>query len=755
MIFINIVAVISRLLETTFATVKKILPALFIFTAFYAHANEVSIRILDAENHQPVNGAIVLVSYLQSEKTTAYLPDYDGKVKLPFSADKVAITVKCLGYNDYIINQAQLTPASQILLKRNNINLNEVAVTAAYTAAPTDQSAFNVKVIDREQIEKMAAVNVADIMNKQLNAKISQDPAFGSVLKLQGMDMKNVKVLIDGVAVIGRLDGNIDLTELNLADVDHIEIIEGPMSTVFGTDAIGGVINLVTKNSFQKRSTSTASAYYESIGSYNVDAQTQFKIKSTGIKLSAGRNFFDGQKLNDSLRVMLWKPKTQYFGSLTLNKTFMRFKLSFKLNLFDEKLSDKGPVQITVRDAFAYDTYYKVMRGNSVLAGDYFLNGLNKVTTHVAYSGYQRSKEVFRKDMETLHQNKLTGTDYQDTTSFSAWNIRSAYNHVNEIKNINYQAGIDFNLETGTGKRIKADAKPTNDYAVFASAEYKPLKNILIRPGLRYAYNTQFSTPLTPSINVKYDIGTKHVVRASYSRGFRAPGVKELYLDFYDNGPHNIQGNTDLHAETSNNYQVGYGFSPKTEKVNYKTEFKFFYNDVNNLITLAQVYADSNLNQYINIGKFKSQGMEWTHTVKWNNMGAGAGIAYTGTTSDLNNDANEMSYYTQANANVDYTFQKANLTLACFYKYNGEVPFYLVDDAGKKTTVKSQDYSLLDISATKKLWNNKIALSTGVKNMFDVSSIKQYGQSSAHDSGGGTTLIMPGRSWFAKLTLTL
>lgn len=101
---------------------------------------------------------------------------------------------------------------------------------------------------------------------------------------------------------------------------------------------------------------------------------------------------------------MLWKPKTQYFGSLMLSQTFKHLKLSYKLSLFDEKISDKGPLQITEKDAYAYDTYYKVIRGSGVLAGDYFLNGLNKVTTHVAYSGYQRRKEVFRKDMETLRR---------------------------------------------------------------------------------------------------------------------------------------------------------------------------------------------------------------------------------------------------------------------------------------------------------------------------------------------------------------
>ena len=76
---------------------------------------------------------------------------------------------------------------------------------------------------------------------------ITQDPALGSSLKIKGLSGNNVKILIDGVPVIGRMGGNIDLSQLNLYNIDHIEMVEGPMSVMYGSDALAGAINIITK----------------------------------------------------------------------------------------------------------------------------------------------------------------------------------------------------------------------------------------------------------------------------------------------------------------------------------------------------------------------------------------------------------------------------------------------------------------------------------------------------------------------------
>lgn len=726
----------------------------YFFVAVSCFADDVPIKIVDAANGKPVDGAVALLFNPVTGKTSAFLPDNNGVIKFPAAESKSIVTIKCIGYNEFS-TLLENFKSHEIVLTRNNINLKEVAVTTSYTPAETNQSAYEIKIITKDEIEKQAAVTVADVMQKQLNSAVSYDPVFGSNLNMQGLDMKNIKVLVDGVPVIGRLDGNIDLSQFNLNDVQRIEIIEGPMSAMYGTDAIGGVVNIITQSTSPKKVSATANAYYQSTGNYNMDAQTNFKMRKTSIKLSAGRNLFDGWNLKDNVRVYEWKPKLQYFGSASVERIFSKWKLGYNIRLFDETITDKGATTITPYYAYAYDYYYKTFRHTSTLNADYFLNAFNKINTQVARSDYSRTKKTFRKDMVSLEEGELTGSDFRDTTTFNSWNIRSTFTNTNPNHKINYQAGIDFNLEKGSGKRIENTEHGIDDYAVFASAEIKPVSNFLIRPAMRYAYNTQFSSPVIPSINFKYDLNAKHTFRLSYSRGFRSPGIKELYLLFIDSN-HDVEGNKNLKPETLNNYQGSHTFTFLKEKTKLKTSAKVFYNDVKNLITLAQYEAGSTLYTYINIGNYKAKGVEVSNSFSIGNFNFSAGYAYAGRYAgeEITSAHPEFSYHSEANGSTDYTFKKLDITLAVFYKYNGSEPIFVLDDAGNKTgKLTGEDYHVMDVTLMKKLWKNRICLSGGMKNLFDVTSIQQYGSSEAHSGENNSTLILPGRNWFMKMQL--
>ncbi len=728
--------------------------AAYFFVAVSCFADDVPVKIVDAANGKPVDGAVAFLFNAATGKTTAFLPDNNGVIKFPAVDAKSTVTIKCIGYNDFSASLENFS-STEIVLTRNNIDLKEVAITSSYLPTDANQSVYEIKIITKDEIEKQLAVTVADVMQKQLNTSVSYDPVFGSNLSMQGLDMKNIKVLVDGVPVIGRMDGTIDLSQFNMSNVQRIEIIEGPMSAMYGTDAIGGVINIITKTSASKKTSASANFYYQSTGNYNVDAQTNFKMRTTSFNISAGRNLFDGWNLKDNVRVYEWKPKLQYFGSAGIEQTFSKWKLAYNFRLFDETITDKGATTITPYYAYAYDYYYKTFRHTSTVNADYFLNALNKINSQVAYSGYSRTKKAFRKDMVSLEEGELTGSDFRDTTTFNAWNIRSAFTNTNQNHKINYQAGIDFNLEKGSGKRIENNEHRIDDYAAFASAEIKPWSNFLIRPAVRYAYNTQFNSPLIPSVNLKYDLSLKHTLRLSYSRGFRAPGIKELYLLFIDSN-HDVEGNENLKPETSNNYQGSYTFNFSNDKIKVKSTIKVFYNDVKNLITLAQYEPGSTLYTYINIGNYKAKGIEISNTFSLGNFSFSAGYAYTGryASEEIISNNPEFSFHSEINGSADYTFKKLNTTLAVFYKYNGSEPVFVLDDEGNKTgKLTGEDYHVMDITLMKKFWKNKICLSGGMKNLFDVTSVQQVGSSEAHSSENSSTLILPGRSWFMKMQL--
>ncbi|KAA3637088.1 MAG: hypothetical protein DWQ02_07245, partial [Bacteroidetes bacterium] len=123
----------------------------------------------------------------------------------------------------------------------------DIVVTAQYAPTDSKKAIHKVRVIKNEEITRRNANDLGELLNMESNISVSNDLILGSSLSLQGVSGQNIKIMIDGVPVIGRSGDNIDLSQLPLENVERIEIVEGPLSVNFGTNALGGVINLITK----------------------------------------------------------------------------------------------------------------------------------------------------------------------------------------------------------------------------------------------------------------------------------------------------------------------------------------------------------------------------------------------------------------------------------------------------------------------------------------------------------------------------
>jgi len=133
----------------------------------------------------------------------------------------------------------------------NNVKqLAEVVVTGQYKPQSVKQSVYQVRTITKEQIQKQAASKLQDVLNNQLNIRFSQDLSTGgSDISMLGLSGQNVKILLDGVPMTGRqgTSNEININSIEINSVERIEIIEGPMSVIYGADALAGVINIITK----------------------------------------------------------------------------------------------------------------------------------------------------------------------------------------------------------------------------------------------------------------------------------------------------------------------------------------------------------------------------------------------------------------------------------------------------------------------------------------------------------------------------
>jgi len=714
------------------------------------HGQHGVVRVLDGKTGDPVPYAHVCFFPLSGEEQKNSLTGDDG------SAQNVA-TVRsevAVSYVGYEIKKDTIEPGQSITLQLNPKiqDINEVVVTAQYAPKRVDQSIYKVKVINSRQIEQKAATNLTDLLNTDLNIRISQDGALGSSLSLQGLSGENVKFLIDGVPVIGRMNGNIDLSQINLYNVDHIEIIEGPMSVIYGSNALAGVINIITKENINTTIDAHVNSYLESVGVYNFDGGVSFRQRKHTLSVTGGRNFFDGYSDNDSSRSIRWKPKRQYFADGYYLFSEKNYKAKISGSWFDEKLQSKGNLMAPYYET-AFDSYFITSRAtgkietSSKWKSDRFLNIIG------SYSFYRREKQTYFVDLTTLDKTLTTNPEDQDTTRFHNIMARGTFSKNRKESNLNYQLGLDFNYELGYGKRITGKQQDIGDYAAFLSVEYEPWKNFLLQPGARVIYNTKYKAPLVYSINVKYNFLGNYAVRASFSRGFRAPSLKELYLYFVDVN-HNVQGSENLSSENSYNANLNFTYSRETRSSFVSSEINFFYNYINDIITLALVGGD--LYTYINLDQYITQGAQFTANYRFYpqlNVRAGAGV--TGIHNSLSDEASSAKkFYYSPNivASLNYRWMKYDINFNVDYKYTGKLPQLEIDEYGQVVEGYISQYNMLDLNIGKSFLKDILVISAGVKNLLDVTTIPSTGGTSGTAHSGGTVSVPIGwgRTFFIK-----
>jgi len=148
-------------------------------------------------------------------------------------------------------------------------NIEEVVVTGQYTPQSINKSIYKVEVIDAAQIKNMAATNVADVINQNLNILITPNSSSGdSNANIMGLSGEYTKILIDNIPVVSDKGmGNlVDLTKINVNNIERIEIVKGAMGVEYGNNAMAGVINIITKKTYQKKININASLQEETVG---------------------------------------------------------------------------------------------------------------------------------------------------------------------------------------------------------------------------------------------------------------------------------------------------------------------------------------------------------------------------------------------------------------------------------------------------------------------------------------------------------
>lgn len=681
--------------------------------------------------------------------------------------------------------------------------LDEVVVTGESKVMSLSKKLFAVQVLDQTDIAKVAGNNLADVLTYSLNITITPDPSTGrSTVNMFGLDGQYVKVLLDGIPMASDngVGNNIDITQINLEDVERVEIVEGSMGVLYGDNAVAGVINIVTKRGLEGDKAwqiqlavqeETVGSEYEffdegrHIQNFKISNQLNDKVSySIGASRNDYAGFYNGFRgkdyvniegnvvVNDGLRGTEWSPKEQLTAYGNLNLSLGKHMFLYKLQYYDEAVtvydrnvigrldSGTGLVNPTALDElFETDRFVN----NLTVSGP--INGL---TTYNFFFSQQNQKRYYQQYVYNILQQGIESYITDDLSQSSEiWYSKGFLSNIVPKSNFfNLQLGYEFTHQSGfdaiaTGEYSNDVVKNTlENYDFFGVADFNLTDKLSIYPGARLTNNSQFGNKLIWSLSSTYNFNETLKLKAVFGSAFRAPNFEELFFYFVD-ANHNVQGNPNLQPEDGISIFLNLENTFKLSDTGFlKSAIKAYYFDINEKIA-SVVVSDENdrsLFTFANVDYSKILGFSWENNVKVGNWQVGLGGTYMGESTEIStSEANNNDYLWSFNlqSTLGYTLPSLNTTFSTQLKYTGKTQVIL-DGIDGLVVGQTDDFTWMDASIKTNITKD-LGITLGARNIFNIVTVNASDvPSGAHSSSAvSSRLFGNGRSYFFKLSYNL
>lgn len=673
-------------------------------------------------------------------------------------------------------------------------NLSEVVVTGQFEPQSLKKSVHNVRIISQKDIQNLAANNLGDILNQYLNITVRPSSNTGrSTVSMFGLDAQYFKILVDNVPLVneGGVGNNIDLTQINLNDVEQIEIIEGSMGVTHGANAVSGILNIITKKGSKYKWEINAYVQEETVGKEYATFDEGKHIQAlrvshsitnewyaaVGFNRTDFKGFMNEQKgkdysLNDGARGYSWLPREQINTNALIGFKKDKFRAFYKFEYFDETIDFYNSVvqsgyNSTV-GAFKYSDDKRYLTNR-------IYNNLNVVGTVFSQMNYNVSfsyqKQV--RDTEEFKYRIITDEEYnvirkKDQSTEALYSIGTLSNLIKSDKidlQIGYEAVSNKGLSTVAGQQSTSknvDAKLDN-YDVFAVSEIKLSEQFSLRPGGRYSFQSKFDNQYAISLGARQLFNRGYELRGSIGKSFRTPTLEELYMEMVFSG-HNYIGNENLIPESSTSYEASLKKNTQLESgVMMTNNLITSFMNIKDRIDSAVVGLDdggAQINQFINVSKYNMWNVSSTNQFQFESFNVNLGASFIGISQVIDNGVLEKTsdkylYSLNLNANVSYSLLKWNTVFSAYYKYTGKQQQYVAGDS-KYVLSEIEPYNVLDLTIRKTFLDRKIEATIGARNLFDIKNINQTRMNEGGGHAAATSFVFAyGTSYFLKLAYNL
>jgi outer membrane cobalamin receptor len=459
-----------------------------------------------------------------------------------------------------------------------SVQLKEVVVTATKTEKEPQDLTQTVTVITANEIQKSGATTAAEVIERTAGSDVKNYGSTGSLstINLRGANAEQVLVLLDGRRLNSASAGGFDMADLAvpLEQIDRIEIVRGPSSALYGADAVGGVVNIITKKPSGAATTATGEAGSHGFESYTLSNSN--KLDKIYYTLSVGKEKYDGFRANSDL--------DQWTAGAKLGYDLSRdSSLEFTTDYLAKEIGVPGSLDFPSPLARQWDRTI----GSSLTYRTKFSKELD-----LRLNAYQNRERITYLDpdpifpVDSKHTSTSTGAEAQtnwlaNSKNLVTFGVDARQDHVNSTDAGEHTASL---------------------WAVYLQDEISLGESLIVVIGGRNDKHSVYGDKFSPKASARYLFSsTGTIVRASAGQAFRAPTLNELFWTF--DGFE--QGNPNLKPETSKEYEAG--IEQPFGKGN-SVKFTYFERKVDDLIQWLP--NSSFIYSPINIGKARITGSE-------------------------------------------------------------------------------------------------------------------------------------------------
>lgn len=607
------------------------------------------------------------------------------------------------------------------------VELDKIVVTATRTPTKTSNVIAQTRVIDKEELQRFKGQTVQDVISRQPGFSYFSNGGIGSTSNsyVRGYDKRQVLVLVDGIRYSSVDDGGAALNLLPAEQVERIEVLYGASgSSIYGADAMGGVIQIFTKGSNIEQNKFSVTLGAGSHDHYLYGATAQFRNdQGTSLSLSANRN------------------ETKGFSAVSpdgygYNKDDDGFKSNnYSLNL-NQKVNDTITVGISglyadsttdIDSADIYDWQSPYEKLESALPDAYVDQKNGIASAYIQFKDAEKTAKLTYgysvADSSTYeYESKIDNPDKYDTTQ----------------QQVNLTG--DYKLPLGTAIYGIEHLKQQLDSSVYEADDRKVTggylgyflskENIDAQLNVRYDDYSDFDSETTYNLGAAYRFTPDLRVGANYAKGYRAPSFTQLF------GPTSWGGNPNLKPETSDNYETFIEYANSLQS----TRLTGYKNKVENLIASDGVNtAEYPYGKNINIDKSKIEGV--TLTSDWNIDNYLFGLSYdyqkAKDDSGKENDGNYLPIRPENKGLVYIGYQLSDIDIRAEYQYVDDYYY----DATNNTKVDS--YNLVNISGSYKLSDN-LSMTARLNNVFN----EKYVTAPGYNTDGTNFFTSLTYNWF-------